>query len=807
MVKRVVSALAALLVFAAGTLHAQAIEEIVVTAQKREQGANDVGITLNTFTGAQLKDFGLTAAEDMALLTPGLTVNETAATGVPLYTIRGVGYQDYSTAASSTVGLYFDEVAIPYTVMSRGLMFDIERVEVLKGPQGDLYGRNTTAGQINFISKKPTADFQAGVTAGIGSYGAIDVEAFASGSLSDTVRARLAARTVQSNEGWQKSATRNDELGEMDTTAIRAMLDFDVGENANLLLNVHYVDDQSENRANTAYNGTLIGLGEFVNPYTPLDEYLLPTGSNFGETPPWYSTGNNEIADWTNSYTSVQTGRTFSLRPARDNQLTGVSAILNWEIGETTLTSITAWDQFDRIEANDWDGCFCNDSSNINTTDLSVFSQELRLTGGDDDLLWIAGLYYSTDEMDEYYHYFMSDSVFGNGSIPWGVGLFAPTPILELDTIYAQETDSVAAFGHLEWRFADDWRLTLGARYTREERTWSGCTFVADDGTLSAFLNAQFGTTLGPGDCGTIDDDPNSPTYIFALIGGPNVNDAFHVFTDTIETNRLMGKVSLDYAINDDVLLYGTISNGFKSGGFNGANSNTTLQLQPIREEVLTAYEVGVKATLLEGTMQLNAAAFFYDYEDKQEQDLAVAFVGNISGLTNVPKSEITGAEIDMQWAPAEGWNVHLGVAFLDTEITEWMAVDGAASSWPTVVRRDVSGQELAQSPDLQYSALVNYEWAVGADYVMDASADVSYIDDTTGGAQASDATASYSVANARLGFGSADGRWRVLLWGRNVTDEDYYPAAYTGGNGPYIRAHGMPRTFGVSLDYKFGAY
>lgn len=796
-----------LAVLYSGTASSQAIEEIIVTAQKREQGINDVGITVNAFTGQQLKDFGFTTAEDIALLTPGLTVNETAATGVPLYTIRGVGYQDYSTAASSTVGLYFDQVAIPYTVMSRGLMFDIERVEVLKGPQGDLYGRNTTAGQINFISKKPTSEFEAGVTAGIGSYGVVNLEAFTSGPLSDTVRARVAVRTVQSNEGWQKSATRNDELGEMDTLAIRAMLDFDLGENANLLLNVHYVDDQSDNKANTAYNGTLIGLGEFVNPYTPLDEYLLPTGSNFGETPPWYSTGNNEVADWTNSYTSVQTGRTFNLRPARDNQLTGVSAILNWEIGETTLTSITGWDQFDRIEANDWDGGFYNDSSNINTTDLSVFSQELRLSGGDDDLLWIAGLYYSTDEMDEYYHYFMSDSVFGNGSIPWGVGLFSPTPILELDTKYLQKTDSNAVFGHMEWRFADDWRLTLGARYTREEREWSGCTFVADDGTLSAFLNAQFGSTLGPGDCGTIDDDPNSPTYIFALIGGPNVNDAFHVFSNTIKTNRGMGKVSLDYVVNEDVLLYGTISNGFKSGGFNGANSNTTLQLQPIREEVLTAYELGIKATLLEGAMQLNVTTFFYDYKDKQEQDIAVAFVGNISGLTNVPESEISGAELDMQWIPAEGWGVHLGVAILDTEITQWMAVDGAASSWPTVVRRDVSGQELAQSPDLQYSVLVNYEWTVGTNNVMDAAVDVSYVDDTTGGAQASDATASYSVANARVGFGSDDGRWRVLLWGRNITDEYYYPAAYTGGNGPYIRSHGMPRTWGVSLDYKFGSY
>tara|TARA_R110002110_G_C13470525_1_gene721029 strand:+ start:147844 stop:148389 length:546 start_codon:yes stop_codon:yes gene_type:complete len=132
------------------------LEEVMVTAQKRAQSANDVGITINAFSGDQIKDLGVVTAEDIAQYTPGLTVNETAATGVPLYTIRGVGFQDYSTAASSTVGIYFDEVSMPYTVMTRGLVFDTERVEVLKGPQGDLYGRNTTAGQINFVSNKPT---------------------------------------------------------------------------------------------------------------------------------------------------------------------------------------------------------------------------------------------------------------------------------------------------------------------------------------------------------------------------------------------------------------------------------------------------------------------------------------------------------------------------------------------------------------------------------------------------------------------------------------------------------------------------
>ena len=783
---------------------AEGLEEIVVTAQKREQGVNDVGITVNAFTGDQLRDIGVTSAEDMALVTPGLTVNDTAATGVPLYTIRGVGFQDYSTAASSTVGLYFDELAIPYTVMSRGMMFDIERVEVLKGPQGDLYGRNTTAGQINFVGKKPTEEFEAGINVGFGSFDAFNAEGFVSGSIAERVQARVAVRAVQSGEGWQRSATRDDKLGELDSTAVRALFNFDLTDSLELLLNLHYVDDQSDNRANTAYNGTLIGLGEFVNPYTPLEDYFLPTGSNFGETPPWYSTGDNRIADWTNSYTSPQTGRTFDLRPQRDNQLTGVSAKLNWEIGEVTLTSITGYDDFDRVESNDWDGCFCNDSSNINTTNLYVLSQELRLTGGNDDFLWIGGIYYSKDEMDEYYHYFMSDSVFGTGSIPWGVQLFAPTPIVELDTKYVQETDSQAIFGHVEWRFTEKMRLTAGLRYTNEERSWSGCTFIADDGSLAGFLNAQFGSTLGPGDCGTIDDDPNSPTFIFALIGGPDVNDAFHVFRDTIKTSRWMGKLGLDYAISDDVLIYGTLSDAFKSGGFNGANSNTTLQLKPYKEETLTSFELGTKATLLDGRMQLNAAAFWYDYQDKQEQDLAVAFVGNISGLTNVPESAINGIEIDMQWAPIDGLAVNLGVAYLDTEVEEWQAVDGDASSWPTVVTRDASGIPLAQSPEWQFNGLVKYEWPISNELILDLGADFSYKDETTGGAQPTDATADYTVVNARIGVGAADGKWRALLWSRNITDEYYYPAAYTGGNGPLIRSVGMPRTYGVSLDYRF---
>ncbi len=788
-----------------GTAYAQTVlEETVVTAQKRTQSMNDVGITINAFTGEQLQEFGVATAEDIAQFTPGLTVNETAATGVPLYTIRGVGFQDYSTASTSTVGLYFDQVGMPYSVMTRGLIFDQERVEVLKGPQGDLYGANTTAGSINFISNKPTQEFDANIRLTYANYEAYDIEGYVTGG-TDFVQGRLAIKTEQSDEGWQESTTSNDKLGEEDATAVRGILNFDFNEDLSLMLIGHYSKDKSDNRANTAYNGNIIGLNEFSNPYQPLNEYVLPTGSNFGETPPWYSTGDNKKGGWTNSYTSPITGTTWDLRPQRDNELKGGTARLDWNVNNMTLTSITGYNDFQREEANDWDGGFYNDSSNINTTDLWVFSQEIHLSGEIDNVTWLTGLYYSKDDMKENYHYFMSDSVFGLGSIPWGVELFAPTPILELDTNYKQKTETAAIFAHVEWQFTDSWRLTLGGRYAHEERKWSGCTFVAEDGSLANFLNAQFGTTLGPGDCGTIDDDPNSPDYIFNLLGTPNVNDAFHVYSDTIDTKRAMGKIGLDYMLDNDTLFYGSISQGFKSGGFNGANSNTTQQLEPYKEEILTAYEIGSKATLLDGAMQLNGAVFYYDYKDKQEQDASVTFVGNISGLTNVPKSEIYGAELDLNWLPMDGLSVTAVASWLQTEIKKWDAVDRDLSNWPDIFYYDASGQDLSQSPEWSYTALAKYEWSVGDNLMMDIASDVTYTDSTTGGINPEEATDDYTIWGARLGIGGADGKWRAFLWGKNITDEDYYPSAYTGGNGPYIRAQGMPRTYGVTLSYAFG--
>ncbi len=179
--------------------HAQ-LEEVVVTAQKRAQSANDVPIAISAFTGDRLKDLGVLTPADLARITPGLTYNPSTQSNAPIYAIRGVGFTDESVQASSTVGVYLDEIAFPYPVMTRGTMFDLERVEVLKGPQGTLYGLNTTGGAINHFANRPTDNLEAGITATYGRFEQYDIEGFISGPLSDNLRARLALKQVGAGE-------------------------------------------------------------------------------------------------------------------------------------------------------------------------------------------------------------------------------------------------------------------------------------------------------------------------------------------------------------------------------------------------------------------------------------------------------------------------------------------------------------------------------------------------------------------------------------------------------------------------------
>lgn len=774
------------------------IEEIIVTAQKREQNVNDVPIAISAYSQQIIQSLGIRSTEELESLTPGLEVNNTGGVGTKTYTIRGVGFNDYSTGASSTVGLYFNEVSVPYTVMSTRMFFDIDRIEVAKGPQGYLYGRNTTAGHVSIYSRKPTSEFEAGFNAGISSYETFDFSGYLSGPLSDYSRGRIALATTQSGEGWQESLSRpGDKLGELDKMAVRGSIDWDIADNLNLLFNLHYNDDQSDNLAPTAFDGTLVGLefptrrGPIFNTQGELEQFVI------------FSTDDNEAADWTN-------GPANALRPRRDNQLSGLAARVTWEIGKLQFVSVTGYDEFERNEANDWDGTDLLDSSNINTTDLDVFSQEFRLSGYGDRFVWLAGIYYSEDELSEIYNYYFGEGRFG---------------INQVSTRFVQDTDSIAGFGHLEWDITGSTGLLLGLRYTSENRDWSGCTYDATPPNLSVpgvpltvFLNNIIN---GPGVLtpnGLLNDGFNFPNGLPAvnplaanecgtfndLLNTPGAGQ-YGVFSDSISADELMWKVGIDHRPNEDVLLFGSISKSFKSGGFNGANSNTHSQLVPYDIENLLAYEVGVKATIVDGSMQLNASVFFYDYEDKQEREAAVTPVGNLSGLANIPESEIIGAEADMLWLANDRLTISAGVSFLDTEIKEWFPVDNEASMFPNTVLFDASGAELPNAPPFSGNLSAAYEFDVGPRLLLTPAFDVIYRGETSGDIMPENEREDYTLVNLRFTLEPQDAdRWSLQLWARNLLDEDYFVSGQVGGNFTVTRSNGMPRTFGVNVDMQF---
>ncbi|PCI34237.1 MAG: hypothetical protein COB54_00105 [Alphaproteobacteria bacterium] len=759
--------------YAAGEL-----EEIIVTAQKRAQDLGSIGIAINAFTGDQMSDLGINDATDLALFTPGLSLTETGVTGVPVYTIRGVGFDDYNANSSSTVGLYTDEIGLPYATMSRGPLFDMNQIEVLKGPQGTLYGRNTTGGAINFLSNKPTEEYESGMKVGYGRYQTFDLEGYVSGQITKTLNARLSGMTTQASKGWQQSTSRDDTLGKQDVAGARLLLDWQASEDISALFRFHWYRDKSDNIAPKYF--AYVPLVPDLAPYFPApDASLVPDPQD------------PRAADWS-----------ASLRPERDNEGYGASVKLDWETAIGTLTSISAYEGFSRYETNDWDGSHIENLDVIMDTEISSWSQELRLASAaeDNNLSWIFGGYYSQDSMDE------SWQALGSQSTVF-LGTFGT-----VDTRYHQEADTLAAFGHMEYLIDEQFRISVGLRYTHESREFSSCTYDVDGG-LAGFYNADLGaipglvdhifltsTPMEVGSCSTVDTSRASFTVDPVSFEVSSFGGVAEIFTDKTTINNLSGRLGLDWMPNDDTLVYLSYSKGFKSGGYNGAAASTWEQLAPYREEKINAFEAGFKVTVLDGSMRLNGSVFRYDYTDKQ----IVGFIaddvfGLLTQLVNVPKAEITGAEAELEWQPDDRFYFRFGAAYLDSEVKEYSGLDGTGNL------RDFSGMELAQTATWQLNGLAAYQYPVSEGLLGSLSVDFNYNDQYQSAIDNSPLffVDSYFVWNARLGLSDAEGRWDASVWGRNLSNKSYYTSANLS-NDYWFRSPGRGMTWGATLSYNW---
>ena len=514
------------------------LEEVIVTAQKRAQNLNDVSISVTAATAQDISDMRIETALDIAKLAPNVDIKSTLAGLNPAITVRGVGLNDFNVNNNPSVGVYVDEVFLTSPAMLSFMMFDVERVEVLKGPQGTLYGRNTNGGAINIVSVKPTSETEGYIRLGAGNYDSREIEAAMGGSLSDTVSGRLSVR-LDDRDGQHTWNQGNHTFGDVDSTAVRGQLAYDNGGDFTANLSISIGDQTGTTIPGTAFGtldanfGTCTGSQIMAQQCTDYDGFKRTSSD---------------------PYQHDTDAATVALSKTLDVESSAVVLTANWDLGDMALTSVTGATELDRV----WAEVSVDHTPSITPygtiekdEEISQVSQELRLSGGDDSFSWMLGAFYSSDEV-ETDNYIELTEVSAINDPDLGLGG------LDLAWGYLQETESMAVYGNTELALGDKLTLVAGLRYSDETREFKNAgTYLAfDDALLDAdatFFGEDFDGVLTP----------------------------FTSQDDEISENRVSGKLGLDYRANNDVLIYGSVSTGFKSGGYFGDFTFDSSELAP----------------------------------------------------------------------------------------------------------------------------------------------------------------------------------------------------------------------------------
>jgi len=741
--------------FCAGGAYAQAgddvttVEDIVVTAQKREQSLQSVPVAVTAYTGETMQNLGVKSSSDIASVVPNVEIGLPGGEGnQPLIYIRGVGLSDTSSNNAGPNGVYVDEVYVSSPGAQTFQIFDLERVEVLKGPQGTLYGRNATGGAINFISAKPTEEFTAKAMLSYGSFDTVTGEAAVGGAINDAVRVRLAATGARSDGYIRNDLTGGRENGK-GYFALRGLMAVDFSENLDALFSLHggRVDVRAPQ-------------------YRSLGVLDPSTGAPCAITAIQAGACGNVLGYVSPS--SFYRGA-YDRREKLEVENWGASARFNWNLGEITLTSITAYDYNDKTHREDTDAS----PLALMAIDYGVrshtFTQEVRLSGKGERTDWVAGAYYLSETLKQNQTVDLFRELRfltpGGGADPTGAST-GGAPVLFARALNTQKTEAAALFGQIEYAITPQLRATVGARYNYEEKQFSAA---------GRFEDALIGGTPIPG--GVL------PLY---------------AFDQSAKFENASFKIGLDYDLAERVMVYGSVSTGFKSGGFNGGflsfdPAEAARQAQPFDEETLTAYEAGLKSTLLEGRVRLNAAAFYYDYKDLQLYTLVNTGALPLQLLDNAANATIYGAEIELVAKPVQHFDVTMNLGLLDTKIEDFVSA-GA----------NFSGNQLALSPKVTFSGVASYEVpleAMSASVVLQSS--VSYRSSQFFSADNDPLLSQdgYWLVGGRIALRSDDGRWEAAIYGRNLTAERYVNYAVDLSDFGFIEQNvGEPRSFGVEF-------
>ncbi|MEO0435342.1 MAG: TonB-dependent receptor [Pseudomonadota bacterium] len=728
-----------LAIFSAQHLHAQnnVLEEVIVTAQKRSESLQDVPVAVTAFTEDTIQNSRISDITDVAVMTPNLTSNANTTPFTTRLQIRGIGTSQTDPALEPSVGLFVDGIFMGRTGLGTADLTDIERIEVLQGPQGTLYGKNTNAGAISIVTKRPNQLENEGyIDASIGNFAARKITASLSAPISDTVAYRVSA-SIHQRDGLFDNAGSQPDQNDIDDWNIQGKLLVAPNDRLELLFGFAHIERDTQCCAPDSIQGDAV-QAELVRQGFAIDE--------------------NDPYDF-NSATDAPDA--FSM----ESDL--LSLHIDYDLGWGSLSSITAWNDYEYFVTQDGDASQLDLLRQVREPNSGdSFSQEIRLSGSvDTSLDYQLGLFFydqTTNRGNRGDHIvlgadFVSIADQQNLPLPFPtIGLVAqPGDSVRYEVSW--DTSTIALFGQATWHLNQEWHLTAGLRWTDEEREadlFSETISTAPLGDVFAFLS----TVSTPIDA-QLDRSSENPDWLLKLA----------------------------YDVGANTLLYASVATGTKSGNFNGVSGEA--EFREFDDEETLSYELGIKSTIFDGRLRLNAAVFQTEIEQLQAgQQLPTGFGTFVS---NEGEVEVAGVDVQIDAAPLANLTLGAGLMYLDTyEFTEG----------------ERAGTELPFTAELSanVSATFFLPYAGGGVYLR---TDYAYMSDHfTNGADASRLSPSdtddRSVLNGQLGW--RNDNWNLSVWGRNLTDEEYavqsvLPQAFSGQQSFFLMP---PRTYGLALRY-----
>jgi len=740
-----------------------ALEEVVVTATKREKSLMEVPVAITAVSGDKLRASGIRDIRDLLSVVPSLTFQTPGGDTDSSVRVRGIGTSATNPGLESAVGVVIDGVVRVRTGVALSELGDVERIEVLRGPQGTLFGRNTSAGLINIITQRPNREhFEGYVEGTVGNFGHHRLNGAISGPLvEDKVAGRLEG-VFQRRDGFLEMVNENTDANRMDRSFLRGKLEIQASEDLLLNLAADYTKRDEDccaapiavlsptNQVNriAAQNG-LIG---HASP-DPFDRKQATTPGRVNQ---------EDVDDW------------------------GVSLEADWSLGDLQLVAVTSYREYEARRGQDFDHSgadfgFIPEDGIIQNFD--VFTQEVRLQGESGPLEWLVGAWYAHEKISDFRKFRMGAQItdaFG------GPAAFTPA-VLDVFTpgdgsvgLAKQTADDYAIFTHNTFALSDRLDLTVGGRITRNEKSVN---------VTGANENPACNTALEVG--GGLD------RAIFCLAFW---DARFNTAGDrgSRKETEWSGTADLAYRLSEDINTYISYSRGYKSGGFNLDRAGFSTPSQPnaddlaFKEETVDAYELGLKGDLFDGSVRANAAIYHQVFSDFQ----SIQFTGVNFFVLSLPKAKSSGAELELTWLPVEGLTLDGAVSYTDARY----------SSDPG--NGVFAGQDMELAPEWTGTASATYVAPIGSSgltgkFHVDARYMSSHL---TGGIERQRIQSSYTLVNARLGIAGVDDRWVLELWARNLFDQNFYrrifPATFQGGS--FSGFLGDPRTYGLTIRANF---